>query len=754
MSRIILFIGFLGLISAALFSQTLTEGKLGIKSQWRMGEPYLNASDGNLACYNEGSLIVFLDVTDPDNVQKKGELSLHMPVMALEMVGDFAYAADGLGLYIIDVSDPLHPKITGSYTDYLIEDFAISGNTIIATDVMTAPPTFEAPLIKIIDISDPARPVLTGLLDLADPPMTKMKKSGYARDPHIERAPYDYSVSLMDSIAFIQFWSFLRVYNISDPENPVQIADYETLFPNIQVQVIIKHKENRLYFQYTDGENNFLSLLDITDPVNPVLGDSYQVPGFFVYALDEYENRIYVHMGNQFNYLQVLNVSDPGSFKYERLFSLAKALRGGQISTNGQVLLVQSGSGVAIVDIRNTPALKELKYFAVDGNRGIKISGSLAAVITTSWGLRLYDFSNPDSPELLSEISDRKFSSVEFHGDRLYATWEASLYAINITDPAKPFIESQYTGSKYVGEVMTFTENCIYLVEDIFPSTMRIMDISVPGSIKNLRLFNLESGWTHKIVVRGNTLYVSDTWNGLIIYDVSDPVNPQKIGQFDTAGWLEDFTLSGDRAYLADEASGVRIIDISDPKNPKELSYILADNYYATYNVGVSGHYLLADGFHAGFKLFDISDDKNPVEVGIFRSPQYLSGMIYSGYLNLFYINLNQMGLIGLQIDPETALHTSEELAPNDFRLDQNYPNPFNPVTTISYQIPAPGSVRIRIFNQAGQTIDIIESGWQKAGSHEVQWHAGDLASGIYYYQINFSGTENLQSTKKMILLK
>lgn len=91
------------------------------------------------------------------------------------------------------------------------------------------------------------------------------------------------------------------------------------------------------------------------------------------------------------------------------------------------------------------------------------------------------------------------------------------------------------------------------------------------------------------------------------------------------------------------------------------------------------------------------------------------------------------------------------EVLVNDFRLDQNYPNPFNPSTTISYSIAERSNVTIKVYDMLGKEVATLVNGVQDAGSHNVQFNASNLASGMYVYTINAG---NFTSSKKMMLLK
>jgi hypothetical protein len=85
-----------------------------------------------------------------------------------------------------------------------------------------------------------------------------------------------------------------------------------------------------------------------------------------------------------------------------------------------------------------------------------------------------------------------------------------------------------------------------------------------------------------------------------------------------------------------------------------------------------------------------------------------------------------------------------------------NYPNPFNPETTISYNLPIAGNVRIDVLNIRGQLVRTLQSGQETAGIHNVKWNGTDsngksMASGVYLYRIS---TPAQTIINKMLLLK
>ncbi|HSW53723.1 MAG TPA: T9SS type A sorting domain-containing protein [Ignavibacteriaceae bacterium] len=85
------------------------------------------------------------------------------------------------------------------------------------------------------------------------------------------------------------------------------------------------------------------------------------------------------------------------------------------------------------------------------------------------------------------------------------------------------------------------------------------------------------------------------------------------------------------------------------------------------------------------------------------------------------------------------------------FALEQNYPNPFNPATTISYQLPTEGQVSIKVFDMLGNEVATLVNEIKTAGEHQVEFNAGAIASGIYFYRLQAG---SFVETKRMMLMK
>ncbi len=99
----------------------------------------------------------------------------------------------------------------------------------------------------------------------------------------------------------------------------------------------------------------------------------------------------------------------------------------------------------------------------------------------------------------------------------------------------------------------------------------------------------------------------------------------------------------------------------------------------------------------------------------------------------------------------KTSVESLENQHPLAFKLDQNYPNPFNPGTTILYELSTPGHTQLHVYDIQGKLVDTLVYGYQRSGTHNVQFSGDGLPSGAYFYTLSAGA---LTITRKMLLLR
>lgn len=106
----------------------------------------------------------------------------------------------------------------------------------------------------------------------------------------------------------------------------------------------------------------------------------------------------------------------------------------------------------------------------------------------------------------------------------------------------------------------------------------------------------------------------------------------------------------------------------------------------------------------------------------------------------------------------ETSVKNPQDspILPSFYILHQNFPNPFNPITTISYELPEKGYVKLYVFDITGRLVKTLQDGEQNAGVYQFQWSGENwngkkVVSGLYFYRLVVN---NYTKTEKMVLTK
>jgi len=100
-------------------------------------------------------------------------------------------------------------------------------------------------------------------------------------------------------------------------------------------------------------------------------------------------------------------------------------------------------------------------------------------------------------------------------------------------------------------------------------------------------------------------------------------------------------------------------------------------------------------------------------------------------------------------------------VVPDQSALLANYPNPFNPETWIPFQLSVAASVRVTIYDAAGERVRALDVGYLPAGTYtsrskSVYWDGSNetgepVASGLYFYRIE---ADSFSAMRRMVILK
>ena len=271
---------------------------------------------------------------------------------------------------------------------------------------------------------------------------------------------------------------------------------------------------------------------------------------------------------------------------------------------------------------------------------------------------------------------------------------------------------------------------------------------------------------SHDLITSPNYIVMSADDNGdctINIFDITDLISYLYIdGPEPVCGCVEG--CPAPKSYAHDLVSGSRLTSGSiyaTVENGKtiiilhntadimamEVELKSVDGFRVELRSQVEGYKIygqLNNGLYKG-ALFDVSG-QNTIESGehviieIDGKVEIESVIAADIYSQPVYFEINNSGK-----------ELGNDLLPAEFSLEQNRPNPFNPITNINFSLPMASNVELVVYNVTGQRVKILADRYYDAGMHTIEWDAGNVASGIYFYRIKAG---EFVESRKMILLK
>jgi len=103
------------------------------------------------------------------------------------------------------------------------------------------------------------------------------------------------------------------------------------------------------------------------------------------------------------------------------------------------------------------------------------------------------------------------------------------------------------------------------------------------------------------------------------------------------------------------------------------------------------------------------------------QNPEITNGMTAAGFVSL------------VGVDPGPSATDRVQL--------RSGPNPFTTQTTIHFDLPRAGRVRLTVHDVTGREVARLLDGWADAGHHSATLRADHLASGVYWYHLDTEAT-------------
>lgn len=229
-------------------------------------------------------------------------------------------------------------------------------------------------------------------------------------------------------------------------------------------------------------------------------------------------------------------------------------------------------------------------------------------------GVVVVDVSDPEHPiqigALEGTVGARDMVSV---GQYLYLadSQNRAVVVVDVSDPASPFLVTQVSTGIYPSSLDLEGE---YLYVAVRDDGVLIFDVSDP--IAPLPLGALPVPDSKKVTVAGDLLYVNTSSEGVYIYDLIDPGAPSFVTQVTVASQGETWgaNAQGDYAYVVGPY-GMWVLDVSDVTN---ISVIGTYSWWA-WDIVIDGD--LAYLSSTGVDVLDLTDPAHPEMVTYLPEP-------------------------------------------------------------------------------------------------------------------------------------
>lgn len=220
-------------------------------------------------------------------------------------------------------------------------------------------------------------------------------------------------------------------------------------------------------------------------------------------------------------------------------------------------------------------------------SKDVKVFDHYAILVNEAAPVQIFDLSDPTAPDSVSSISFGPLGIPEgahncyVDGHFLYIVGNhgtGGLLIYDISDPTNPV----FTGSfqpYYYHDI--YVRNDTAFAAAIFGQGIDILDVSdksQPALIKN---FNYPGSGAHNTWTTedGQYLFVGDEigsqGNHTRVFDIRDLNNIIKVADIivDPNAITHNSYVRDDLLYIAHYTEGVRVFDVSDPSNPQEIGY-------------------------------------------------------------------------------------------------------------------------------------------------------------------------------------
>lgn len=519
-----------------------------------------------------------VDITDPLNAVVLGSAPRTYGAEALDIENDVLYlAARYDGVIAIDVSVLDQPVVLGSYQPshgnwangvavkdgYAYVACGWSGMEVIDLSTMQRVAAIDTLVYaygtQIVDgvlymnYGDPDCPL--AIIDIQDPlnPQTL----------GIYYPPVDlWNFTIIDNMAYVADANHgIRMVDITDRTNPIEVARYNRYGENLEVKVI----GNLAYVR----ESIDFKIFDISDPRRPLeLGYTESQWGFSDF--DIIGTTAYL-VASGYECLYAVDISDP---------------------RNPQVIATYTGD----TDVHYRFVIHDHYLYLVEND-----------------GLRIFDIAEPTQLEEIGYFENNGGNADIYCDNRYIYLQEYSrrINVIDIADPENPTLAGSWDTGEY-SRAITGRNNLVFVAMGGVINVFDRADLTNHDPVAVIELPEEYTTSFSGIEVRDNLLYLTLWDYGIIVCDITDMEAPQVAACYNTPGEAAGMYLVDNQIYIADNCNlGIYSCTPVTPADPTGLaataaSFALLSNYPNPFNSTTQIRFEVAGNYHVSLAIFDM----------------------------------------------------------------------------------------------------------------------------------------------------
>ncbi len=521
------------------------------------------------------------------------------PTNAMAVKNDILYWGSGTVLKITDISTPQYPNDLGELVlDSVVMDLSTFADTVYVG-------TFRQGF-GIVDVSDPAGPQLEGWF----------AGSGEADDLLVSG----------NLVFFADGSEGLKIVDVSDPTSPTEIGSFAPAsggrFRDLALQ------GNLLFLAETTNGPPYgaVRVLDISNPASPTqIGYttwddtilSISIDGDLLCATDTFS-------------INVVDVSDPTQPTLVGQTWFGGGVPQGIHLSDGIAYVVVSGGSYdfAVVDISDPTSPEVLSTVETPGYGRALAAAPPMAFITAGPRVEIIDVENIDTPRIAGTLDGEGSAwGLGFQEDRLFTTFStnstSTFLTLDVSDPTAPRGLGKTRGSSSSwARSVTVSGRFAYAT---LGGDIAVFDLTLRAPHQEIAVVETP-GSAMSTLIDGNLLYVADNFEGVRIYDVSNPWEPDLLSVvWDPNTAARKLALVDNILVVANGGYWLKTIDVTDPGHPTILySGHYVDQYWIL-DVVINDGYAYTTRLGGVLSVIDLSDPEYPTWVGSYRFAYDLS---------------------------------------------------------------------------------------------------------------------------------